>query len=159
MAAKPLRGKDVFWWLAAFFLVTIAVDGYFIVRAVNTFPGEQVKNAYVLGLDFNRQIERREAQAKRGWSAEVGMTGGEQRTLVVRLASPSGPVSGLTVDVEAILPGRGARTLALAEQAPGEYAAPLSTEGLRRISLEIVAHRAGEQGPAFEAVKTLEIVP
>jgi nitrogen fixation protein FixH len=159
MAAKPVRGKDVFWWLTAFFLVTIAVDGYFIVRAVNTFPGEQVKNAYVLGIDFNRQIERREAQAKRGWSAEVGITGGGQQTLIVRLAAPSGPVSGLKVDVEAILPGRGARTLALAERAPGEYAASLPTEGLRRISLEIVAHRAGEQGPAFEAVKTLEIAP
>ena len=71
MATKPLRGIDVFLWLAAFFVVTFAVDGYFIVRAVNTFPGEQVKNSYVLGLDFNQQVARRAAQAELGWTAEA----------------------------------------------------------------------------------------
>jgi hypothetical protein len=86
MATKPLRGIDVFWWLAAFFIVTFAVDGYFIVRAVNTFPGEQVKNSYVLGLDFNQQVARRAAQAELGWTDEAGLIGGPAGAAVGALA-------------------------------------------------------------------------
>jgi nitrogen fixation protein FixH len=157
MATKPLRGIDVFWWLAAFFVVTFAVDGYFIVRAVNTFPGEQVKNSYVLGLDFNQQVARRAAQAELGWTAEAGLIGGPDATLLVRIDSASGAVSGLSVEVEAVLPGRGASTLNLVERAPGEYAVPFPTEGVRRADIQINATRVGESEAVFEALKTLEI--
>ncbi len=149
MATKTLRGIDVFWWLAAFFTVTIAVDGYFIVRAVNTFPGEQVKNSYVLGLDFNRQIARRATQAELGWTAEAGMIGGPDAALLVRIASPAGAVSGLSVEVEIVLPGRGAKTLNLVERAPGEYTAPLLVDGAHRADIEIKASRAGEGVQVF----------
>jgi len=157
MATKPLRGIHVFWWLAAFFVVTFAVNGYFIVRAVNTFPGEQVKNSYVLGLDFNRQVARRAAQAELGWTAEAGLVGGLDATLLVRLASSSGAVSGLSVEVKAVLPGRGVMMLNLIERAPGEYVVRFPTDGARRVDIEITATRAGESVQVFEAFKSLEI--
>lgn len=154
VASKELRGIHVFFWIVAFFAVTIAVDVFFVVRAVNTFPGEQVKNSYVLGLDYNRQLERRAEQEKLGWVAEAGMI---NESLVVRVRAGSGPVTGLKVDVGVILPGRGADMLKLKERAPGEYAAAIDLQGARRVELEIKATRADAIAPVFEATKVLEI--
>jgi len=61
----------------------------------------------VLGLDFNHQLEEREAQLQRGWTAEAGLVGGPDPTLLVRLRSASGPVTGLNVEVDMIMPGSG----------------------------------------------------
>ncbi len=154
MATGTLRGIHVFWLIVAFFAITISVDVFFIIRAVNTFPGEQVKNSYVLGLDFNREIERREAQRKLGWTAQAGLV---EQALLVRLSSVSGPVTGLRVEAQVLMPGRGERTLELAERAPGEYAAPLDLAGSHRLELEIVAKRSGEDAIVFEASKTIEV--
>jgi nitrogen fixation protein FixH len=156
MKAKALRGIDVFWWIAAFFLITISVDVYFVVRAVNTFPGEQVRNSYVLGLDYNQQIVRREAQKQLGWTAEAGMVDGAEQNLVVRIGSPAGAVSGLAVRVEIVAPGRRAVSVDLTEKAAGEYVATVATADTRRIDLLISATRAGGADPVFEATKMIE---
>ena len=158
MAAKPIRGIHVFWWIASFFALVIAADTYFVVRAVGTFPGEQVKNSYVLGLVYNHQLARREAQLKLGWTAEAGLVGGEDPMLLVRLNSDAGPLTGLTVDVDMILPGRGAQTLLLIEHAPGEYSGAVVLNGARRAELEISARKPGATTPVFEATKVLEVV-
>ncbi len=157
MATKPIRGIHVFWWIASFFAVVIAADTFFIVRAVGTFPGEQVKNSYVLGLDYNHELERRQAQLKRGWTAEAGFVGGGEPILLVRLGSGSGPVTGLKVQVEMILPGRGAQTLTLAERAPGEYASGVVLHGASRAELEISAAESDGTSPVFEASKVLQV--
>jgi nitrogen fixation protein FixH len=157
MATKPIRGIHVFWWIATFFAVVIAADAFFIFRAVGTFPGEQVKNSYVLGLDYNHQLERREAQTKLGWTAEAGLVGDRDPILMVRLKSLSGPVTGLKVDVDMILPGRGAKTLALAERAPGEYVVAIAMDGARRAELEISATEPNGDTPLFEATKILQV--
>ncbi len=157
MATKPVRGIHVFWGVATFFALVIAVDAFFIVQAVGTFPGEQVKNSYVIGLDYNHQLERREAQLKRGWTAEAGLVGGMDQTLLVRLRSASGPVTGLKVEVDMILPGRGAETLTLAERAPGEYAGAVAMNGAHRAELEISATEPDAKTPVFEATKVLQV--
>lgn len=157
MATKPLRGIHVFWCVATFFAVVIAVDAFFIARAVGTFPGEQVKNSYVLGLDYNHELERREAQLQRGWTAEAGLVGGMVPTLLVRLKSAAGPVTGLKVEVDMILPGKGATTLTLAERAPGEYAGAVVMDGAHRAELEISATEPDGTTPVFEATKVLQV--
>jgi hypothetical protein len=67
-------------------------------------------------------------------------------------------LTGLTVDVEMILPGRGAQTLLLTEHAPGEYSGAVVLNGARRAELEISARKPGATTPVFEATKVLEVV-
>ena len=133
MLTKPIRGIHVFWGIFSFFAIVIAADTFFVMRAVGTFPGEQVKSSYVLGLDYNHQLERREAQLQRGWTAEAGLVGGTDPTLLVRLRSASGPVTGLNVEVDMIMPVRGAQTLVLGESAPGEYSGAVAMNGAQRV--------------------------
>jgi nitrogen fixation protein FixH len=157
MATKPIRGVHVFWGIFSFFALVIAADTFFVVRAVGTFPGEQVKNSYVLGLDYNHQLERREAQLKRGWTAEAGLLGGVDPTLLVRLRSASGPVTGLSVEVDMIMPGRGAQSVVLGERAPGEYSGAVAMNGAHRVEIEITAREPGGTTPVFEASKILKV--
>lgn len=100
---RELRGVHVFLMIAAFFAVTIAVDGYFIVRAVATFPGETVPKSYLQGLDYNRIVERRRRQEELGWSAAIGATGAG---VVLTVTSKSGdPVEGLIASARVRTPG------------------------------------------------------
>jgi nitrogen fixation protein FixH len=147
--------------ILAFFALVIAVDTFFIVRAVATFPGEQVKNSYMLGLDYNREIERREHQRDLGWRAEAGITEDDGQVLLVRLRSATDqPVSGLAVSARlfSAAADRIDEMIALEERGPGDYAAALSLPAQARIEIGIAAARPGEDGSVFEAFKTV-VVP
>ncbi|HOY78166.1 MAG TPA: FixH family protein [Hyphomonadaceae bacterium] len=158
MAAKPLRGIHVFWWISGFFAVTIALDSLFVVWAIQSFPGEQVKNSYVLGLDFNREVARRKAQEAVGWSAEIGVREEPTRTLVIRVKSAeAGAVTGLQMSASVHIAGEArAQTLTLAEQLPGEYVAPVDLPSEKRIDIEAKAVRQNSD-IIFEAAKRLEL--
>ena len=158
MTAKPLRGIHVFWMIVAFFLLVIAVDAYFIVRAVATFPGEQVRNSYVLGLDYNREIESRARQSRLGWTAQAGIRDEEEPALVVRFADEdNAPVGGLNVSADYHVVGAGGekQSLSLVELRPGEYRAPFQIASHSRIELSITARRPGNSEAVFRAGKTL----
>lgn len=155
MTTKGISGKHVLFGIIAFFAVVIGVDATFITLAVQSHPGEQVKNSYVLGLDYNREVKRREAQSELGWSAQAGLTDGG--VFVVRLNEATGePVTGLKVSARMHVAGQRAdgQLLQLTERAPGEYAAQIETLGSAKIEAEISAKYA--DGPdVFEAQKTL----
>lgn len=155
MKTSGITGKHVLFGIIGFFAVVIAVDATFITLAVRSHPGEQVKNSYVLGLDYNREVKRREDQAALGWTAQAGVT--EGRVFVVRLNEATGePVTGLEVSVQMHVAGQRAdgQVLQLAERAPGEYAAQVGAMGSAKIEAEISAKYA--DGPdVFEAQKTL----
>ena len=158
MAARPLRGVHVLLMLVVFFALVIAVDAYFIVRAVATFPGEQVKNSYVLGLDYNREVERRDRQRALAWRAEAGIVQSGGQHLLVRLTSGSSqPLSGLAVSVQVFSAAASGvdQIVVLEEREPGSYVAPISLPSRARVEMRIAAQRVGETAPAFEAVKTL----
>lgn len=158
MTDRPLRGIHVFWMIVVFFLLVIAVDTYFIVRAVATFPGEQVKKSYAMGLDYNRELERRARQVELGWTAEAGIRKEGESALVVRLADEhEAPVGGLDVSAayHVVGAGREEKALSLVERQPGEYEAPLPVSSNSRIELSIVARQTGESVPVFQAGKTL----
>lgn len=158
MTANSLRGIHVFWMIAAFFAVVIGVDAFFIVRAVGTFPGEQVRNSYFLGLDYNREIESRTRQAELGWNAQAGIQVGDDPVLIVRLADEArAPVQNLSVSASyhVIGEGREDHELELVEARPGEYRAPVVLESNKRIELNLTARRAGDGEAIFRASKTL----
>ena len=155
-----LRGGHVFLIILGFFAAFIAVDVLFIVRAVSTFPGEEVKNSYVLGLDYNAEVARKQKQATLGWRAEIGVEGRSAPMLVVRLAHKD-DVGLAGLDVAARVHVFGSREeyapIPLKERAAGEYVGELPVQAPVRLDIEIEAHRANEAGPVFEAVKTLVI--
>jgi nitrogen fixation protein FixH len=158
MTQKTLRGVHVLWMVCAFFALVIAVDAFFIFRAVATFPGEQVKNSYVLGLDFNREVERRERQQALGWSVEAGIVEEMGQTLVVRISNSDRQAArGLIVTAKVLsASGKPAETeIALQERSPGEYASALGMPLNGQIRIGMKATRPGETTPAFEAQKTL----
>lgn len=159
MAAKALRGVHVFWWVAGFFAVTIALDALFVVWAVQSFPGEQVKNSYVLGLDYNREVERREAQREMGWAAEVGISDEGSQLLVVRMKDrAAAPVDGLRIAANVHVAGTSRDgVVSLVERAPGEYVAPVDIAKSVRLEVAISASRTGSDAIVFEAAKKLEV--
>jgi len=155
-AQGQLRGIHVFWIISAFFAVTIAVNAFFIVRAVGTFPGEEVEKSYLAGLHYNDELTRKEEQRRLGWSAQAGFTGQESRTLLVRIESRDGlPVSGLNVVANVHMSGAGSvlHRFELTEAGAGEYAVDASSVGVGRAVIEIVATRPGDEAPVFEAAK------
>jgi nitrogen fixation protein FixH len=144
--------------VGVFFAVMIAVEAFFVVRAVQTFPGEDAKNSYVLGLDYNDTLVRREEQRRLGWTAEAGIEDGS--LLVVRMKdSASAPLRGLDVQstVRRIGKADGVEMVELAERSAGEYVGALQLTGPGRLSFAIEARRAGEVPAAFSASKTLVI--
>lgn len=155
--AKGLRGVQVFFWIAGFFAVTISLDTLFVVWALQSFPGEQVKNSYVLGLDYNREVARRREQEKLGWAAEVGLAPVDGGRLVVRMqAADQSPLTGLTVSASVHISGQAsAETVELAETSAGEYVAPVTAPSSARLEMNISARRAHEDTATFRAFKTL----
>lgn len=155
MKTSGITGKHVLFCIVAFFAVVIGVDATFITLAVQSHPGEEVKNSYVLGLDYNREVKRREEQAELGWSAQAGLT--VNRVFVVRLSEATGePVTGLQVSARVHVAGQRAdgQVVQLIERAPGEYAAQVEAVGPAKIEAEISAKYV--DGPdVFEAQKTL----
>lgn len=157
MHARGLRGVHVFWMISAFFAVVFAVDVFFIARAVSTFPGEQVKNSYVLGLNYNREVERREQQAALGWSVKAGVLTDGITRFVAQFADRSGaPLSGLAVSASYHSAGAGKEIVEvlLVEGAPGEYSAPVEFSS-QRAEFAIKARRASAGDIVFEAAKTV----
>lgn len=160
MDRKPLRGIHVFWMVFAFFALVISVDTYFIVGAVTTFPGEQIKNSYVLGLDYNREVERSERQARLGWSATAGLLREDDLKLVIHIQDlDAQPISGLAVSAvwHVLGQGRDQRDLVLHEVKPGQYEAAIDAPGNSRIDVAFAAQRPGRDSIVFEAAKTLVV--
>ncbi len=92
---KGLTGRHVLFTLLGFFGVMIAVNAYFVVVAVKSFPGEDVPRSYRQGLEYNTTIAAREAQAQLGWTARVNVI--SSKSLIVEITDKNGKgVDGLS---------------------------------------------------------------
>ena len=60
--------------LIAFFAVIFSVDGFFIIKAVTTFRGEDEQMPYLQGVAYNDTLDRRALQAQLGWTATIAAT-------------------------------------------------------------------------------------
>ncbi|MET0363358.1 MAG: FixH family protein [Sphingobium sp.] len=159
-ASKGLRGVHVLFMTVSFFALIIAADTYFIVRAVNSFPGEQVRNSYVLGLDYNREVEERARQAELGWIAEAGIVSDNGAVFIVRLVDAvQSPVTGLHMTATYFVAGGGREEhkISLIESAPGEYRAAIPAADTGRAEFRIAASRAHGDATIFQASKTAVI--
>ncbi len=155
--AKEFRGIHLLYWLSGLFAVMLAVNAVFLFWALRSFPGEQVKNSYVLGLDYNSEVARRRQQEALGWTAEVGLSDEADSRLIVRILGPDqAPLTGLAVLASTHVAGEASATsIELSEGAPGEYAARIEAPGGARVETQVTARRRSEETAVFKADKTL----
>lgn len=152
-----IRGAHVLWMLIGFFALIIAVDATFITMAIQSHPGEQVKNSYVLGLEYNKELARQSAQDRLGWTLQAGLAD-DGATFLVELRDAGGaPLSGMDVAVKMHVAGTRNETqpVWLAERAPGEYAMASLLEGPGKVEATIAVSRERDEPAVFEARKTL----
>lgn len=132
-APFELRGWHVLAGMLAFFGAVIAVNIYFAVAAISTFPGEDVTHPYIQGLEYNRTIAERRAQLALGWHAAAGLQADEGgAALVIDLHQRNGaPLNGVVVEGALRWPADSHRDRALTfrQEGPGHYVARLGALG------------------------------
>lgn len=90
-----LKGWHVLAMLLAFFGVTIAVNVVFTTYALSTFSGEDVSKPYLRGLEYNKTLAARAAQAELGWSAAIDVErDGEGAMVTIMIADRDGAALG-----------------------------------------------------------------
>jgi nitrogen fixation protein FixH len=129
-AVKPRQftGWHFLACMVAFFGVDIAINVGFIVRAVQTFPGEVADDPYEAGVAYDHILAREAAEQRLGWLATVGRAvpvgGGE--AITVRWTDRTGrALPGLTVTGILRRPATEQQNTAIrfTEVAPGAYRA------------------------------------
>lgn len=84
-----LTGKHVLAMLLVFFGIIITVSIVFTTLAVQSFRGEDIKQSYRQGVDYNETLASRAAQSDLGWRAAINVTGTiEDRRLIVKVTGP-----------------------------------------------------------------------
>ncbi len=133
-----IRGWHVLLALVAFFGVIFAVNIAFILVALGTFRGEEVRRSYVQGLAYNDVLAERRAQAELGWSAAVNLDG--DRLILEVTDSEGAPVGRLPLEATLRHPADMDRDVALefAERETGLYVADVSglADGRWRLEAE-----------------------
>lgn len=128
-ARGQIKGWHVLAAMLAFFGAVIAVNVVFMVYALQSFPGEDVRRSYLQGLAYNETLAEREAQAELGWRAAAALqpsiTGAE---LVVIMRDRDGaPLDRLTLTAELRRPADDSmdRSLSFVSRGNGAYVATL----------------------------------
>ncbi len=149
-ATRPceVRGWHVLAAMLGFFGIVIAVNVYFAVLAVGSFPGEDVTHPYIQGLEYNRTIAERRAQLRLGWRANAQLRRSSSGVaLVIDLRQRDGsPLDGARVEGALRWPADAHRDHALTfqEEAPARYVAALGALGEGDWDLRARATRGGD---------------
>ena len=112
--------------MVVFFGIDVAVNVAFILRAVQTFPGEVADDPYEAGVAYDQTLARLAVEQKLGWTAVINDAGHAPRgeAISVRWSDKSGqPLSGLTVTGLLRRPAteQDNTPVRFAEIAPGSY--------------------------------------
>lgn len=110
------------------FGLIFAVNGFFIFKALSTFDGIEIDDAYQRGRAYNKDLAAMEAQKALGWKADLSepVTTAGVTHLAARFTDRAGlPLTGLTVKATFWRPVMiGAdQSAAMHEVAPGRYEA------------------------------------
>lgn len=92
-----IQGWHVLVGMIAFFGVIFAVNGVFLVSALNTHTGIVSKQPYRKGLDYNDRIAADERQQKLGWTHTIALDQKSEDARLVLADKHGRPVSGLDV--------------------------------------------------------------
>jgi nitrogen fixation protein FixH len=156
-AKAGVKGIHVLWMLLGFFAMIIAVNAVFITMAVRSHPGEQVKNSYVLGLEYNKELARQDKQRTLGWTLQAGQADDGVTFLVQLRDAAGGALSGMDVAVRLHVAGvrNENEKVWLVERGPGEYAMAAGVEAPAKVEAIIEVSRERDGPVVFEARKAL----
>lgn len=127
---KPISGWHVLAGFICFFLTVFTANGIMTYFALGTWQGVQTEDAYVKGLNYNRQLEQAQNQQDSQWKITFDrlprMQNGDR--VSVAIEHPEGNVALSSVAAEFIRPvERGYDfTVELAHQGDQVYAAPVT---------------------------------
>jgi nitrogen fixation protein FixH len=154
---RAWTGRDILIALIATFGVIFGVNGYFILEAERTWPGEDVANPYLQGLDYNQTLDARARQRALGWSATIGgVLSGGNATITVTLRDRNGkPVTGeaMTGLLRHPMDEQRDRKIVLRETGNGIYAG--SAANVPPGSWDVVITRKSNKEAPFEAERRL----
>ena len=153
-----LKGWHVLAIMLVFFGVTIAVNTLLTVYAISTFSGEDVSKPYMRGLEYNRTLAAREAQAKLGWTAEIDAArgGGSSIVVTVNISAADGiPKVGLTARATLRRPIDSSldRTITLQAAEAGIYRSVLKDISPGQWDVIVIAKSS--EGAVFEAERRI----
>lgn len=153
-----LRGVHVLIAMLTFFGAVIAVNVAFVVLAVGSFPGEDVRRSYLQGLNYNNTLAERREQAALGWSAAASIIQlrGSPAVEVVLRDSAGRPLDGAAASGELRWPASERRDHALefAARGEGRYVAAVPDLSPGRWVLRARAERDAGHALDFEAELT-----
>lgn len=130
MTTTRITGRHVLIALLVFFAIIVGVNATFIYVSLTTWTGLDTENAYVKGLNYNRQLEEAAGQRALGWSATMSVVQEDGRTPALALTytnSAGEPLDGLAVEAVFRRPTHEGddRTLVLSAEGRGTYRALL----------------------------------
>jgi len=156
--AREWTGRHILIALLLTFGVVLGVNGYFIVVAERTYPGEDVHHPYLQGLEYNQVLKDRARQAALGWKATIGGTlaAGGNATITVTLADKNGqPVSAEALKGELRHPMDEERDRAIAFHAQGNGTYVGHVPHVRAGRWDVVVTRKTQKEAPFEAVRRI----
>lgn len=154
---RQLTGRQVLFYLVAFFGVVVAVNIYFATVAVDTFRGEDEQKPYQEGIEYNQTLARRAAQDRLGWTATffVDRLGTGAVRVDVKLRQADGaPETKVALSGQLRHPSdeNRDRDIRLVEVKPGEYQADVT--GITPGAWDVIVHTPEAEQP-FEATRRM----
>ena len=123
---KPWTGKHVLFSVVVFFGVIFAANIAMVTLGIKSFPGEDTKQSYRQGIEYNKALEERNRQIATGWTADIEVK--DKNAIVLKIMDNSGAVvRGLKVTGVLKHPAETDRDFVLkfAQSANGSYIAPV----------------------------------
>ncbi|MFO1186640.1 MAG: FixH family protein [Alphaproteobacteria bacterium] len=149
--APRIAGWHVLAGFAVFFGIVFAANGLFVYYALATHPGNDVRDAYVGGLEFNRELAQKRAQEKLGWQATIEATplGAGQVVELSFVDSNGNPIEDLTLIAELRNPVVAARdrTIAFERVGIGKFRAKIDVP--RAAQRDLIVEARSKQGDVF----------
>lgn len=121
---KADKGGWVFMSFFVFFITFIAVDAFFVYKAISTNTGLVTENSYYKGLDYNKTLEEARIQKETGITGVIEYKEG---LLIFKLNAPNGtPIGNAKVTAKLIRPvnDKNDFLLSLTSQPDMSYSAP-----------------------------------
>ena len=125
-SGKKWTGWHVFFAVSIFFGVIFAANISMVTLGVKSFPGEDTKQSYRQGIEYNNAIAERKRQAATGWTADIEIK--DKSAVILKITDRSGvTIRGLRVTGVFKHPAETDLDYALkfAQAADGTYIAPI----------------------------------
>ena len=144
-----IKNRSRSWWypyiFVGFFVVVVSINFTMAYFATSTFSGISTVNAYVKGVEYNRNIAMAKAQAAMGWDVDLVVTPapvkGQANIVVTYRDRNKHLVSGLDVNAILLRPtvNGSDQTIAIPFQSAGVYATTVALPNAGEWDVDVLA--------------------